>query len=86
MFQFQTGAIKSASAMPQSMAGKSFNSKLVRLKDKHPNAIFIIIVCFNSKLVRLKVSIYLFGGYEHVFQFQTGAIKSQRYQATPDTA
>ena len=57
----------------------SFNSKLVRLKEKRQMKVSVKSSSFNSKLVRLK-------GYSRIekmkwinrFQFQTGSIKRER--------
>ena len=55
MFQFQTGAIKSAAAGEGRVVHfRCFNSKLVRLKVGGKSYAASRIVCFNSKLVRLK--------------------------------
>ena len=56
-FQFQTGAIKRLSARTGSVrAGRCFNSKLVRLKDRTDVWSHLSEARFNSKLVRLKVA------------------------------
>ena len=56
MFQFQTGAIKSANASKQESEQTRFNSKLVRLKAaSSAKSGFTKKTRFNSKLVRLKV-------------------------------
>ena len=79
-FQFQTGAIKSASYAKQlADADASFNSKLVRLKGLESIALCLRYRRFNSKLVRLKGHVALERRRTSwPFQFQTGAIKSQR--------
>ena len=57
MFQFQTGAIKSGSAILQLAFHLSFNSKLVRLKGHDAIIALRQTYSFNSKLVRLKAGI-----------------------------
>ncbi len=54
MFQFQNGAIKSATRGAARLAFPSFNSKMVRLKDKGEPTWPARYTSFNSKMVRLK--------------------------------
>ena len=86
-FQFQTGAIKSVRfGTVASHVPLCFNSKLVRLKGCRVKSWTSLCARFNSKLVRLKVAACdEFGvGKDFMFQFQTGAIKSDRLQARLD--
>ena len=54
-FQFQNGSIKRLTRGVASSINKSFNSKMVRLKEYHPLLDSETFIGFNSKMVRLKV-------------------------------
>ena len=79
-FQFQAGAIRSVRAVCNAFATAiGFNSKLVRLEARVDVTRYDAIAYrFNSKLVRLEGSALHAESLRTMFQFQAGAIRSDR--------
>ena len=78
-FQFQSGAIQRSPFPDANTRRPCFNSKVVRFKAISSTGASKASVCFNSKVARFKVFEFDFLQYEkHPFQFQSGAIQSQR--------